>query len=73
MIDDTTNKTFQKTEISGIVKAGEGVLLNTDNESLNSYKLRKEKEKKLKRFELDLNSLKSDMEEIKNLLKGLVK
>jgi hypothetical protein len=63
----------QKTEIPGIVKVGEGTLINTDNDALRAYKTRKEKERKVLRLEEDMSLLKNDLEEIKNLLKGLVK
>lgn len=65
--------TEMKTDIPGIFKISEGVLINKDNDALKSYKLRKNKEKKIDLIETELSSLKSDMEEIKNLLKGLVK
>jgi hypothetical protein len=64
---------MQKTDIPGIYKDGKGVLINKDRDALAAYKMRKEKEKKLQYLEENINSLKSDMEEIKNLLKGLVK
>ncbi len=63
----------QKTEIPGIVKVGEGTLINTDNDALRAYKTRKEKERKVLKLEEDMSLLKNDLEEIKNLLKGLVK
>jgi hypothetical protein len=64
---------MKKTEIPGIYKMGEGILINTDNEALRAYKLRKEKENRFCLLEQNLTELKSDMEEIKNILKGLVK
>jgi hypothetical protein len=64
---------MQKTEIPGIYKASEGVLINKDRDALAAYKMRKEKEKKLQYLEENLNNLKSDIQEIKDLLKGLVK
>lgn len=65
--------TEMKTDIPGIFKISEGVLINKDNDALKSYKLRKNKEKKIDLIENELSSLKSDIEEIKNLLRGLVK
>lgn len=62
-----------KTDVPGIYKASEGVLINKDNTALAAYRLRKEKEKRLNHLEQEISSLKSDMEEIKTLLRGLAK
>jgi hypothetical protein len=64
---------MQKTDIPGIYKDGKGVLINKDKDALAAYKLRKEKDRKLLTLEENLNNLKSDIQEIKDLLKGLVK
>jgi hypothetical protein len=63
----------QKTEVPGIYKVGEGVLINKDNEALRSYKMKKDKDRKVLKLEEDISLLKNDISEIKNLLKGLVK
>jgi hypothetical protein len=55
------------------MKDGEGVLLNTDNKALSSYKQRKLREGKINTIEQELSELRQDMQEIKQLLKGLVK
>jgi hypothetical protein len=60
-----------KTEIPGYYKVDESVVINKDNDALISYKKKKMKDMKLVKLENDLSSLKSDMEEIKQLLKGL--
>ena len=62
-----------KTEVPGIWKAGEGILINKDNTALEKYKLRKAKEAKLNQYEDRLNNMESSLSEIKELLKGLVK
>lgn len=62
-----------KTEIPGIHKVGEGVLINKDNEALTAYKRRKQNFKAVEDMQQELSSLKEDMREIKELLKGLVK
>lgn len=66
-----------KTEIPGVYKVSEGILINKDNESLMKYKKRKElfnkKNKKIDSLENKINSLTADMEEIKTLLKKLAK
>lgn len=43
-------------------------LLNTDIKSLQAYKARKEKIKRLDNLEKDINMLKTELEEVKNLL-----
>lgn len=62
-----------KTEIPGIYKERDGVLINKDEDGLRAYKQRKVQAQKLKSFEEDLLTLKDDMAEIKNLLRALVK
>ena len=64
---------MQRTEVPGIYKKSEGVLINKDDTGLLVYKKQKIKNKRVDQLETELSSLKSDMEEIKNLLKGLVK
>ena len=66
-----------KTEVPGIYKANDGVLINKDNEALQNYKKRRNgvraKENKINTLEEKVDSLSNDIEEIKNLLKKLVK
>jgi hypothetical protein len=64
---------MQKTEVPGIYKDGKGVLINKDKNALAAYKLRKEKDRKVIMIEDELRCLRNDIEDIKNLLKGLVK
>ena len=64
---------LQKTDIPGIMKDGEGVLLNVDNKALYGYKQGKLREGKINTIEQELTELRNDMQEIKQLLKGLVK
>ena len=64
---------IQKTDIPGIMQDGEGILINTDNDSLKAYKARKLREKKLDELDSSMKSMKSELSEIKELLKGLVK
>jgi hypothetical protein len=63
----------RKTEIPGIYKVSEGVLINKDNNALKAYKKRKMKDRKLETIEKDMDNIKSELSEIKELLKGLVK
>lgn len=62
-----------KTDIPGYYKVDESVVINKDNEALIMYKKKKMKDLKIMRLEDDLQALKSDIEEIKQLLKGLAK
>lgn len=68
---------MQKTEVVGIYKASEGVLVNKDNDSLRKYRERrnllKAKDEKINILEDKVTNLSKDMEEIKSLLKQLVK
>lgn len=61
------------TDVPGIFKTSEGVLINKDNDALKAYKIRKIKENKLNIIGSDMDQLKIDMLEIKELLKGLLK
>jgi hypothetical protein len=62
----------QKTEVPGIYKAEEGVLINKDNLALQAYKNRKNRERRLYKVEEDLTSLKTDISELKDLMKGFL-
>jgi hypothetical protein len=62
-----------KTDIPGYYKIDESVVINKDNEALIMYKKKKMKDLKIMKLEDDLQSLKSDMAEIKQLLKDLIK
>lgn len=62
-----------KTELPGYYKVDESVVINKDNDALITYKKKKMKDIKLVKLENDISSLKSDMEEIKQILKGLSK
>lgn len=70
---------MKKTEIPGIYKVAEGILVNKDTEALQKYKKRRDN---MRRTEQQINTLEqkvskidkleSDLEEIKSLLKKLV-
>lgn len=64
---------FNKTEVPGFYKSHDGVLINKDNDALAAYKKKKLKEHRLDNVLEDIDTLKSDILEIKELLKGLVK
>ena len=63
----------QKTEVQGIYKTSEGVLINKDNEALLQYRKAKEKHREMSNLKEEVAEIKSDISEIKELLKGLVK
>ena len=62
-----------KTEVPGIYKVREGVLINTDNKGLAAYKNKKRREQNIDKMQEDINVLKDDLQEIKDLLKGLAR
>jgi hypothetical protein len=68
---------MQKTDIPGIYKATEGVLVSKDNDSLRKYRDRRMllrlKDDKINILEDKISVLSKDMEEIKSFLKQLVK
>lgn len=63
----------EKTKIPGFYKVDESTVINKDTEALKAYKKRKSKMRKVDKMEEDIAELKNSMNEIKDLLKGLVK
>lgn len=63
----------QKTDVPGIYKMTEGVLINKDNDALKAYKLKKQKDRKINEIEEVVVSLRDDINEIKQILKGLTR
>jgi hypothetical protein len=61
---------MQKTEIQGIVKESEGVLLNVDNSALASYRKKKLREENINKLEAEICDIKSMLHEVMTLLKG---
>lgn len=57
---------MKKTEIPGIYKVSEGVLINKDNEALKAYKLRKQKEARIDKLEDDVSEIKAMLKELLN-------
>jgi hypothetical protein len=64
---------MEKTEVPGIYKERDGILINRDNKALAAYKKRMKKEKAIDDMQIEMAELKNDLQEIKDLLKGLVK
>lgn len=61
-----------KTEAKGFYKSGAGIV-NKDLAALQEYKAQRARNNKLNNMESKVNKLESDISEIKELLKGLVK
>jgi hypothetical protein len=60
------------TVVPGVYKVCEGILINKDNDSLQAYKKRKLKDLKLESLEDDVQALKSDIGEIKEMMRELL-
>ena len=70
---------MKKTEIPGVYKVAEGILVNRDTEALDKYKKRRalkirtqQQINTLEEKVSKIDKLESDLEEIKSLLKKLV-
>jgi hypothetical protein len=61
-----------KTDIPGIYKEEDGILVNKDNAALNRYREKKAKLKKLNSVETRLESMENDITMIKEILLKLV-
>ena len=62
-----------KTDIPGVYKTSEGFLINKDSNALAAYKANRNKLREMENLKDEVKSLRDDMSEIKELLKGLVK
>jgi hypothetical protein len=62
-----------KTDVDGYYKTSAGAVVSKDDNILNAYKKQKVKQAQLNSMKNDIDQLKNDMSEIKELLKGLVK
>lgn len=62
-----------KTDVQGYYKTPSGAIVSKDTESLQAYKKNKAKNLQLNSMKEDIDQLKNDITEIKELLKGLVK
>lgn len=62
-----------KTNIPGLYRSEQGYLINKDNEGLAAYKKQKAAARKMSEIETELKSIKDDVTEIKQMLKGLVR
>jgi hypothetical protein len=64
---------MQKTDIPGIYKERDGILINRDEEGLIAYKKRKQQSNKIVFLENEINILKNDMKEMKEMIRSLTK
>lgn len=62
-----------KTDVYGYYKTPTGAVISKDHESLSAYKQKKAKSIQLNTMKEDIDQLKNDISEIKEMLKGLVK
>lgn len=62
-----------KTDVHGYYKTPVGAVVSKDTEGLSAYKKQKAKAAQLNSMKNDIDQLKNDMSEIKELLRGLVK
>lgn len=57
-----------KTDVQGIYRTEQGYLINKDNEALQNYRANKLRMKKMNSVAEDVEQLKTEMAEIKELL-----
>ena len=57
-----------KTDVNGIYRTDQGYLINKDNESLQNYRTTKARMSQMKTVVNEVEQLKRDMSEIKELL-----
>lgn len=62
-----------KTEVPGMYKVREGIVINKDKNALKMYKKQKAKMKRIDTIEEEMGNIKDSLNEIKEMLKGLVK
>lgn len=62
-----------KTEVPGIYKVRDGILINTDNHSLTAYKNRKQRERNIDTMQDELKTLRDDISKIKEMLEKALK
>lgn len=63
----------QKTDVPGLYKVAEGIIINKDNKGLEAYRQKKMRERRIDDIQNDVASLRDDIMEIKELLKGLAR
>ena len=63
----------QKSDVPGFYKIDESIAINKDNDALSAYKKQRVKNNRIERVIDEVESMKNDIQEIKQLLKGLIK
>ena len=63
----------KRTDSPGLYRTPEGFLINKDNDALAAYKKRKRKEQAVDKLQEQITELRTDINEIKDLLKGLAR
>jgi hypothetical protein len=72
-MDSRSNIVAKLTDAPGFVKdLSNKAVVNTDGKGLSSYKLRRQKEEDMKNALDDINSLKSELSDIKSLLNQII-
>lgn len=62
-----------KTDVPGIYRSPEGFLINKDNNALAAYKAKRMRDQELYKMKDEVSSLKDDINEIKEMLKKVLK
>jgi len=62
----------KETSIKGFFKTEEGYIINKDESHLKSYRLKKQKFREINKINQDVQGLKNDISEIKQLLGQLL-
>lgn len=62
----------KKTEIPGVYKVGEGVLINKDKDALEAYRKRRDRERRIDIIQKELETLRDSQNEIRDMLKQLI-
>lgn len=57
----------------GFYKVDESLAINKDNVGLKAYKMKKMKDREIGQIQMELTELKSDVNEIKQILRSLVR
>lgn len=72
-MDSGSNNLAKLTDAPGFVKdLTNKAVVNTDGKGLSSYRIRRQKEEEMKSALEDINSLKSELSDIKNLLNQII-
>lgn len=63
---------MQKTQYAGMMKIEDGIILQNDNMALNEYKKTKMRNRALNNYENDIEFIKNELKEIKEILQKMV-